>query len=178
VAKLRRPSDEETRADPHIWLDPVVYARVAERIGKALGRQQEADQLAAELHRLDAQYKRGLVHCRRDEFVTSHAAFGYLAARYGLKQVSIEGLSPEAEPTPQKLEDAVRRVRASGATTVFFETLVSPRVAETVARETGAKTAVLDPVEGLTADEAAAGDDYFSVMRRNLAALRSALGCR
>jgi zinc transport system substrate-binding protein len=176
--KLREPPDEETRADPHIWLDPVLYARVAERIGTALGRAQEAKQLADELGRLDAQYRRGLAHCRRNEFVTSHAAFGYLAARYGLQQVSIEGLSPEAEPTPQKLEDAVRRVRQSGATTVFFETLVSPRVAETVARETGAKTAVLDPVEGLTQDEAAAGDDYFTIMRRNLAALRKALGCR
>jgi zinc transport system substrate-binding protein len=95
-----------------------------------------------------------------------------------LKQVAITGLSPEAEPTPRDLERVVDQVRAVGATTVFFETLISPRLAETVAREVGAKTAVLDPIEGLTEKEAAAGEDYFSVMRENLAALRKALGCR
>ena len=110
--------------------------------------------------------------------MTSHASFGYLAERYGLKQVAITGISPEAEPTPRDLEDVVRRVRDVGATTVFFETLVSPRLAETVAREVGATTAVLDPLEGLTEDEVAAGEDYFDVMRANLAALKKALACR
>ena len=106
------------------------------------------------------------------------AFFGYLAERYGLKQVAITGISPEAEPTPRDLEDVVRRVRDVGATTVFFETLVSPRLAETVAREVGATTAVLDPLEGLTEDQVAAGADYFDVMRANLAALKKALACR
>ena len=92
--------------------------------------------------------------------------------------MAITGISPEAEPTPRDLEDVVRQVRAAGATTVFFEPLVSPRLAETVAREVGATTAVLDPLEGLTDKQIAAGEDYFSVMRENLAALRKALGCR
>ncbi len=176
--QLRRPPDKETRADPHVWLDPVLYAGVVRRIGRTLGAPERASALSTRLLGLDREYRRGLSDCTRREIVTSHAAFGYLAARYGLVQVPIAGVSPEAEPTPRKLEAAVRRVRESGATTIFFETLVSPRVAETVARETGARTAVLDPIEGLTKDEASHGDNYFTIMRRNLAALRSALGCR
>jgi zinc transport system substrate-binding protein len=176
--RLREPPDDETHADPHVWLDPVLYAGMVRRVGGALDARDQASALAARLLRLDREYRRVLSNCTRREIVTSHAAFGYLAARYGLEQVPIAGVSPEAEPTPRKLEAAVRRVHESGATTVFFETLVSPRVAETVARETGARTAVLDPIEGLTKDEAARGEDYFTIMRRNLAALRSALGCR
>ena len=173
-----RTGGEEHGVDPHVWLDPVRYAAIAERIGEELGRRPEAERFAATLRALDREFRRGLSRCARDEIVTSHAAFGYLAARYGLKQVAITGVSPEAEPTPRDLEDVVRQVRAVGATTVFFETLVSPRLAETVAREVGASTAVLDPLEGLTEKEIAAGEDYFSVMRENLAALRTALGCR
>ena len=166
------------RVDPHVWLDPVRYATIATRIGTELERRAEAARFTAKLRALDVELRRGLAHCARKEIVTSHAAFGYLAARYGLKQVAITGISPEAEPTPRDLEQVVHEVRAVGATTVFFETLVSPRLAETVAREVGAKTAVLDPIEGLTEAEVAASEDYFSVMRENLAALREALGCR
>jgi zinc transport system substrate-binding protein len=174
-----RPSgDEEHGVDPHVWLDPVRYEAIATRIGAELDRQPAAVRFASRLRALDREYRRGLSNCARDEFVTSHAAFGYLANRYGLKQVAITGISPEAEPTPRDLEDVVRHVRAVGATTVFFETLVSPRLAETVAREVGATTAVLDPIEGLSTEEAAAGEDYFDVMRANLAALRKALACR
>jgi zinc transport system substrate-binding protein len=110
--------------------------------------------------------------------VTSHAAFGYLADAYGLDQVALSGLSPEVEPTPRRLEELVDEVRDSGATTVFFETLVSPRLAETVARDAGASVASLDPLEGLSADAIEDGRDYASVMRDNLATLREALGCR
>jgi zinc transport system substrate-binding protein len=109
--------------------------------------------------------------------VTSHAAFGYLAERYRLEQIAITGLSPEAEPTPRELEDVIEDVRAHDAKTVFFETLVSPRLAETVARETGASTAVLNPLEGLTEDELDRGENYFSLMRANLQTLREALEC-
>ena len=163
--------------DPHFWLDPARYAAVADRIGRELNRRPEAAPFAARLRALDGEFRRGLSHCERNEVVTSHAAFSSLA-RYGLKQVAITGISPEAEPTPGDLEDVVRQVRAVGATTVFFEPLVSPRLAETVAREVGATTAVLDPIEGLTDKQVAAGEDYFSVMRENLTALREALGCR
>ena len=98
------------------------YAAIAERIGEELGRRAEAERFAAKLRALDREFRRGLAHCERREIVTSHAAFGYLAERYGLEQVAITGLAPEAEPTPRELEDVVRQVRAAGATTVFFET--------------------------------------------------------
>jgi zinc transport system substrate-binding protein len=130
------------------------------------------------LRELDRAYRRGLADCARTELVTSHAAFGYLARRYGLTQVSITGLEPEAEPTARQLADVVKVLRRTHATTVFFETLVSPRLARTVAREVGARTAVLDPIEGLTPSEEARGADYLSLMRSNLTALRRALGCR
>jgi zinc transport system substrate-binding protein len=126
---------------------------------------------------LDDEFRTGLGSCRSHEIVTSHAAFGYLAKRYGLEQIALTGLSPEAEPSPRDLEGLVDEVAKSGATTVFFETLVSPKLAQTVAREAGVASAVLDPIEGLTKDKVSAGEDYFSVMRYNLATLRKALGC-
>jgi zinc transport system substrate-binding protein len=163
--------------DPHVWLDPVRYARVVEQIGQLLGKQAAAKELEKRLADLDTQYRVGLAHCARHEIVTSHEAFAYLAERYGLEQIAITGLSPEAEPEPGKLQDVVDLVRERGVTTVYFETLVSPRIAETVARETGAKTAVLDPIEGLTEEQASKGEDYFSLMRANLSSLRAGLGC-
>jgi zinc transport system substrate-binding protein len=161
--------------DPHVWLDPVRFAAIVERVAVALDA---ADEPVTALRALDREFTRGLAQCQRREIVTAHEAFGYLARRYRLTQVAITGLSPEAEPTPQQLEDVIDRVRKTGATTVFFETLVSPRLAETVARETGASTAVLNPLEGLTEEQVDGGEDYLSVMRDNLAALRKALGCR
>ena len=163
--------------DPHVWLDPLVYAELVERIGGTLGREAAARELVAELEQLDDEFRQQLADCERRELVTSHAAFGYLTERYDLEQVAITGLSPEAEPTPGELRDVVDEVREHGATTIFFETLVSPRLAETVAREVGATTAVLNPLEGLTEQQAEDGEDYFSVMRANLASLRTALGC-
>ena len=175
--QLRDAVGGETVSDPHVWLDPTLYARVVERLGGVLDSPERAQALASKLRALDATFRTGLESCKRRELVTSHAAFGYLAARYGLEQIPLTGVTPEAEPTPRRLEEAVRRVRETGATTIFFETLVSPRVAETVARETGARTAVLNPIEGLTQEQAARGDDYFTLMRANLRALRQALGC-
>jgi zinc transport system substrate-binding protein len=134
--------------------------------------------LQRDLRKLDRAYRKGLRRCTRRELVTSHAAFGYLAARYHLRQVPITGLTPESEPTPQELAGAVQQVTRTHATTVFFETLVSPRLADTVAREVGARTAVLDPIEGLTSAEQEQHLNYLSLMRRNLATLRKALGCR
>ena len=172
-----RDNHDGAPRDPHIWLDPVRYAAVVRAIGAALADVDAAELLVARLDRLDAMFRAGLAHCLRRQIVTSHAAFGYLAERYGLEQIPLEGLAPEAEPSAKGIAELVDRVEQSGATTVFFETLVSPRLAETVAREAGVATAVLNPLEGLGADEVAAGADYFSVMRANLAALRKALGC-
>ena len=163
--------------DPHVWLDPVRFSAIAAAI--EAGRPARA---RPGLRRPAGSARPGVPQrarrCERREIVTAHAAFGRLAARYDLRQISLAGLSPEAGPTPRELERLVEAVRATGATTVFTEPLVSPRVADTVARETGGRTAVLDPIEGQTEEQVARGDDYFSVMRRNLATLRVALGCR
>jgi zinc transport system substrate-binding protein len=164
--------------DPHLWLDPMRYAAIVHRVAIALGRRGAAEGLVADLEELDAEFRAELATCARRRIVTSHAAFGYLADAYGLEQVPLTGVSPEAEPSARAIEGLVEEVKASGATTVFFETLVSPDLAETIAREAGAETAVLNPLEGLTAEELEKGEDYFSIMRKNLAALRAALGCR
>ena len=163
--------------DPHVWLDPPRFEKLVTRIGAALGDPAAAEKFNAKLVALDREYRSGLANCKRHEIVTSHEAFGYLAEDYGLRQVAISGISPEAEPTPAALQAAVDAVRKTGATTVFTETLVSPKLSETVARETGAKTAVLNPIEGLTPDQQDQGKDYFDLMRENLAALRQALDC-
>ena len=158
-------------SDPHVWLDPVLFAHVVRRIAVALHG--DATPLLADLRRLDSAYRRGLQNCARREIVTSHSAFGYLAERYGLRQVAITGITPESEPSPRRVADVIRTVRTTHATTVFFERLLSPRLAKTVARDAGAGTAVLDPIE---AEEH--GQTYLTLMRRNLTELRRALGCR
>jgi zinc transport system substrate-binding protein len=157
--------------DPHVWLDPVLYERVIRKIATVL--HQPATGLLRKLALLDRDYRNGLRNCERHEIVTSHEAFGYLARRYGLEQIAITGITPESEPAPQRIAEVIRLVQKIHATTVFFETLVSPRLAKTVARDVGARTAVLDPIES-----AEPGETYLSLMRKNLAALRKALACR
>jgi zinc transport system substrate-binding protein len=163
--------------DPHVWLDPRRYEQVAREIAAALGDPSRADPFVRRLSALDQELARGLQQCGRRTLVTSHAAFGYFARRYGLRQVALVGLAPEAEPSPATVARLVGDVRATGATTVFTEPLVSPKLAQTIAREAGATTAPLDPVEVLTPSDEAAGADYFTLMRRNLGVLRKALGC-
>ena len=170
--------DEAGKSDPHVWLDPVLFARIVRQIGAVLGERARAAVLARSVLALDAAYRRGLAHCARRDFVTSHAAFGYLAARYHLHQVPITGIDPESEPSPQRLRGLIALVRREHVRTVFFERLVSPRLAETVARDADAKAAVLDPIEGLTPSAQANGDSYLTLMRQNLRQLRNALGCR
>jgi zinc transport system substrate-binding protein len=173
-------------ADPHVWLDPVAYRQVVERVESALAEVDpstastfatNADALTARLSSLDRDFRSGLASCDRSTIVTSHAAFGYLAQRYGLRQEPIAGLSPEAEPDPQRLADLKALVEQTGATTIFTEDLVSPKVAETLASETGISTAVLNPLESITSEQLAAGQDYVSIMEQNLETLRRALGC-
>jgi zinc transport system substrate-binding protein len=173
-----KSEDGELRSDPHVWLDPVRYAAMARKIGGGIERKAAAEEFATDVEQLDEEFRRGLTTCKRRQVVTSHTAFGYLAKRYGLEQVPLEGLSPEAEPSARGIADLVELVESSGVTTVFFETLTSPKLAQTVASEAGVETAVLNPLEGLTDDEASAGEDYFSIMRSNLAALQKALGCQ
>ncbi len=159
--------------DPHVWLDPNLYARMVAEIGDVLGHRLEAEPFEQQIEELAADYADGLADCDRRDIVTSHAAFGYLADAYDLNQVPIAGNAPEAEASPQDLQRIARFVEDNGVTTVFVEPLLSPKEAETIARETGAETATLDPIES-----AMDGEDYFSRMRANLAALRKALGCR
>ena len=172
--------------DPHVWLDPVLMRRIVDRIAETLNRldpshatgfRTRADAFDADLAELNEEYRSGLSSCSRRVLVTSHAAFGYLADRYGLSQEPITGLSPEAEPDPERLAQLAEDVQRTGTTTIFTETLVSPKVAQTLAREAGVTTAVLNPLEGLTKQQVQAGDDYLSVMRSNLAALRRGLDC-
>ena len=178
IGLKRGVGDEAGQSDPHVWLDPVLFAGVVKRIGAVLGERAGANALASRVLALDGEYRAGLAHCKRSDFVTSHAAFGYLAARYGIHQIAITGIDPESEPSPQRLRALIALVRREQVTTVFFERLVSPRLAETVARDAGVKAAVLDPIEGLTPSEQARGFTYLTLMRQNLRELRSALGCR
>lgn len=173
--------------DPHIWLDPTGAAHIVERIrdglaaadpGNADVYRTSAAAYLKELEALDREYAAGLAQCERRTFFTTHAAFGYLARRYGLEQRAIMGLAPDAEPTPRALKAVVDAAREQDVRYIFFETLVSDRVARVVADEIGAETLVLNPFEGLTPEQVAAGEDYLSVMRENLANLRIALGCR
>jgi len=176
--------DDHAAKDPHFWLDPMRYADVGDAIGVELGRRDpahaatytaNAKAFRASMTSLDRQFRAGLQDCRVKDLVTSHAAFGYLARAYGLTQQSITGLTPDAEPSPAALADITDRIERSGATTVYAETLVSEDVARTLARETGARLAVLDPIEGITT--ASAGRDYPAVMRANLATLVAGQEC-
>lgn len=170
----------DNRKDPHIWLDPQRYAVAASTVERTLvaadatgapGYRRRAAAVREEVDALDREMKAGLADCQRREIVTAHAAFAYLAGRYGLVQEAITGISPEAEPDPARLARLVDLVHDKGVTTVFTERLVSPRVAEALAREAGVAVAVLDPLEGRLAH------GYAEAMRQNLATLRAALGC-
>lgn len=171
--------------DPHFWLDPTRLADVADAVGQRLGEvdpahaaafTDRAAEVRAELEALDAELAEGLAGCAGTDLVTSHTAFGYLAARYDMEQVGITGLSPESEPSPKALAEVADFVADNDVRTIYSETLVSPEVARTLARETGVQTAVLDPLEGLSSESS--GEDYLSVMRANLAVLQDGQACR
>lgn len=170
--------------DPHFWLDPQRYAKVAKGIAAKLGEldpsrkadyDKNAEGFAKDLTALDGEFTAGLKTCTNKNLVTSHAAFGYLAERYGLTQQAISGLSPEKEPEPARLAEIAAFAKKNNVRTIYTETLVSPTIAKTVAAETGAQTAVLDPIEGLS--DSSAGKDYLEVMRANLATLKKGQPC-
>ncbi|MDA1359311.1 zinc ABC transporter substrate-binding protein [Glycomyces luteolus] len=171
--------------DPHVWLDPTRYGQIGTAIAEGLAGLDDANQadytanaeaFNTELTELDAEFTDALATRTGNAIVTSHSAFGYLTDRYGLTQIAISGLSPDQEPDSQHMAEVAEYVEANGITTIFFETLVSPEIADTLAAETGAQTAVLNPLEGLTQEQIDADADYFTVMRENLAALQTALG--
>lgn len=170
-----REGEDALESDPHVWLDPVRFAIITEHVAEELDA--EATDTVEALNELHGEFESGLETCERREMFTSHSAFGYLADRYELEQVSISGLSPDAEPLPRDLKRVAEEAEEHGATTIFFETLVSPRLSEQVANEVGARTAVLDPLEGIDQDRLDDGVDYLDVMRDNLDALRTGLDC-
>lgn len=172
---------DEGGADPHVWLDPANLVTMADNLAERLAKLAPADaegfraraqELAGSLGALDSEFSTGLGSCRSRTIVVAHQAFGYLAKAYDLQQVAVTGISPDAEPSPARLADITQLVREQGITTVFTESQVDAKVAQTIAQETGVQVLVLDPIESVQGS-----DDYASVMRRNLDALRNALDC-
>ena len=172
--------------DPHIWQDPIMTKQVAGIVERAFEKADPKNTdaytanlavLDAKLDVLDQDFRTGLANCVKKDIVTSHAAFGYLATRYGFTQISIAGLSPDAEPSPKQLADIVTFAKNNNVKYIFFESLASPKLSQTIANEIGAKTLVLNPIEGLTEQERTQGKDYLSIMRENLANLKIALSC-
>lgn len=175
---------EHGEFDPHVWLDPTLLKAQAEKVKDALVQKDQAhsadyeknfQQLAADLDQLDKEFKEMVAKAGSKEFMVAHSAFGYLAHRYGLEQVAISGVSPADEPSPAEMKELVEHAKEHNIKYVLFETLVSPKVAEVIAREAGLKTATLNPLEGLTEEEAKAGKDYLAIMRANMETLRTAL---
>ncbi|TDD18962.1 zinc ABC transporter substrate-binding protein [Kribbella turkmenica] len=185
AAPAARPAEAGNEAlDPHFWLDPVRYAGVVQAITDKLvetdsanadGYKARAKVLLDEVGKLDSEFRTGLANCRLKTFVTSHEAFAYLAKRYGLTMVGIAGFTPDAEPTPARIKEVQDIVKAQHVTTIFYEELVSPKVAETIAHDVGVKTAVLSPIEGLS--DANSQETYLTLMRENLQELRKANSC-
>lgn len=180
-ASHEEEEDEHGDHDPHFWLDPTLVAQYATAVGEEFAALDpanadtytaNAEALVADLNAIDESFTTGLAQCVRREIVVSHEAFGYLAERYDLHQEGIAGIDPESEPSPARLLEVRTLVEDVGATTIFTESLINPAVAEAIAQDVGATTAVLDPLESVTGD-----DDYASVMTRNLEALRTALDC-
>lgn len=183
---LRGAKGEEENLDPHIWLDPILAKKEVEIIRddlkkndprRAASYDSNAEQYLAELSELDEKYKAGLASCAIRDAVASHAAFGYLGKRYNLNVVAIAGISPEEEPSAKKLAEIAEFAREKNVKYIFFETLVSSRIADTIAKEIGAETLVFNPLEGLTEEETVAGKNYISIMEENLASLRKAFLC-
>ncbi|NUU63938.1 metal ABC transporter substrate-binding protein [Paenibacillus agri] len=170
--------------DPHVWLDPALAVKEVRNIEAALAAaapehaeafKANADVYISKLEALDQEFREATKEVKRKDFITQHAAFGYLAKEYGLTQVPIAGLSPEEEPSAAKMAEIVEFAKTHNVKTIFFETLVSSSVADTIAKEIGAKTAVLNPIEGLTEEDRSHNLDYLGIMRQNLEALKIAL---
>ncbi|WP_460319721.1 metal ABC transporter substrate-binding protein [Paenibacillus sp. YSY-4.3] len=170
--------------DPHVWLSPALAVQEVRNIEAGLSQaapehqelfKKNADAYVAKLESLDQEFRDAFASVKRKDFITQHAAFGYLAREYGLQQVPIAGLSPELEPSAAQMADIVKFAREHDVKTIFFETLVSSKVAEAISKEIGAQTAILNPIEGLTEEDLSNSRDYIALMRQNLEALKLAL---
>ncbi|MES9682608.1 zinc ABC transporter substrate-binding protein [Bacillus sp. AFS001701] len=177
-------NNNSEQMDPHVWLSPVLAQKEVQNITKALINidpahkaeyKKNSDNYIKRLQALDEQYRTTLMNMKNKEVITQHAAFGYLTKQYGLVQVPIAGLSPSNEPSPSRLADLKQFAKSHDINTIFFEEVASPKVANTLANEIGAKTAVLNTLEGLSEDEQKQGIDYISVMENNLKILKKVL---
>lgn len=170
--------------DPHFWLDATRMAKVGQALATQLAQQfpehkatyeANAKQFGDAMAAIDEEYRTGLAECERKEFITAHAAFNYLAKAYGLTEIGISGINPDDEPSPARIAEVQALAKEHEVTTIFFETLTSPDLTKAIAGDLGLKTAVLDPLEGVT--DNSPGTDYPSIMRANLEALKEANGC-
>ena len=187
IANQEMVEDGENIQDPHIWLDPVLAKKEVAMITAGLIQidpansafyQANAQTLLMKLDNLDNQFRQGLNSCNKKDIITSHAAFGYLASEYHFNQMAISGLSPDAEPSVQKLAEVAEFAKTNQVEYIFFESLVSPKLSQTIASEIGAQTLVLNPIEGLSDEEIINGKSYFSEMENNLKNLKIALQCK
>lgn len=178
---------EHGPTDPHFWLDPVLAQQIVANIRDGLSQadpenkeyyRENAERYSKKLADLDRDFADGLTDCTLDTAISSHGAFAYLAHRYGFTVASIAGIEPDDEPSPAKIAELTNIVKQKGIQYIFFESLVSPRLAETIANETGAKTLVFDPIEGLSQADQDKGREYISVQYDNLNNLKKALNCR
>lgn len=172
--------------DPHVWLSPRLTLNIIDKIAEgfmsndpenASYYEENARILREEMAMLDAEYAKRLENCKNRNIITSHAAFGYLASSYNLTQTSITGISPDAEPSPKELAAIAQFAKDHNVQYIFFEKLASPKLAETIADEVGAKTLALDPLEGLGENDISSGKNYITEMKRNLETLTQALQC-
>lgn len=175
---------EKNENDPHVWLDPENAKIELENIKNAFIEADKAnagyytqnyETYAKEMDDLDQEFKETLSQTTNKDIIVAHEAFGYLCKAYGLNQIAIEGLMPDSEPDPARMEEIIQLAKKKKINTIFFEELVSPKVANTIAKEIGAETEVLNPLEGLSEEQIDAGEDYFSVMRTNLQQIKQAL---
>lgn len=187
LADLNFEENGVTETDAHVWLDPVLAQKEVELISEKLKAidpnnaeiyQENTEKLLQKLVELNNEFKLGLANCQNDRIITSHAAFAYLAKRYDFEQIAIQGLNPDEDPSPAKIAATTKLAKENNVRYIFFETLVSPKISETIAKEIGAGTLVFNPIEGLSDEEEQGGKNYFSIQRENLANLRLALDCK
>ena len=187
IGLIRKSDDSNALTDPHVWLDPALAETEVQNIVEGLSKVDPAgtefyrfneNNLIKRLKILDAKFKSELSNCKKNEFVTSHDAFSYLAKRYGLLQTSVAGISSEMEPTPKHIAELIDFIKQKNINTIFVETMVNPKISEALAKDTGSRIEILNPFEGLTQEQISAGENYFSVMEQNLNKLKIALDCK
>jgi zinc transport system substrate-binding protein len=174
--------------NPHIWLDPILVKNQVKNIKDALIKldptnkeyyENNAVNFTKELDSLDALIRTTVQTCDKKDFIAFHDAFSYFANRYGLNQHSIQGVSPEGEVLPQRIQEIVELARDLGINIVYSEELVDPRFAEVIAQEVpNGRVLILSPIEGIDSEEQAAGIDYLDKMRENITNLKIGLECQ